>query len=209
MPEELIELIHSLDGVDTYDKENVLIDIFIFYLEHKQILKKSELLDMFAEVTRWRDISLVDGSEEYYERIEYEQNKEVMLALKKYAEDALFQLYQKGFSGEEAVFERIDSWIFENKWKINDWLSDIICKYMECCKAQLGNCEVEKQALFEEISAIYGIKDLQDIYRITYCNEDLGVGNIRFQHIDIETCYGEFVELQEKHYIKKYMSTTI
>lgn len=39
--------------------------------------------------------------------------------------------------------------------------------------------------------------DVQDISCIVYRNEDLGIGGRRYRHIDIELCYGEFVESNE------------
>lgn len=39
--------------------------------------------------------------------------------------------------------------------------------------------------------------EIEEISSIVYRNEDLGIGNRHFKHIDIELTYGECVELHE------------
>lgn len=39
--------------------------------------------------------------------------------------------------------------------------------------------------------------ETSEIANITYRNEDMGIGDRRFKHIDVEMTYGEYIELVE------------
>lgn len=39
--------------------------------------------------------------------------------------------------------------------------------------------------------------ETSEIANITYRNEDMGIGDGRFKHIDVEMTYGEYIELVE------------
>lgn len=39
--------------------------------------------------------------------------------------------------------------------------------------------------------------ETSEIANITYRNEDMGIGDRRFKHIDVEMIYGEYIELVE------------
>ena len=45
--------------------------------------------------------------------------------------EELYKLYLEGFSGDGEVFETIDIWMIDNQWELNDWLSEIIRKYIK------------------------------------------------------------------------------
>ena len=93
MSEEFLKIVQSLDIGDTNDEEGVLLDILIYYYEHAEEMEKSELLVIFAEMSKWRDITLTDGSDEYYYRIDYKPDAEILMILKKNAREELYNLY--------------------------------------------------------------------------------------------------------------------
>lgn len=128
--EELRKLVNSLNEVKTYKKEAVLIDIYIYILKHKESLLKNSLLDVFVEISNWRDVILCDGSQGYYEDEIYEEKKSFIENLKKHASTELLNMYEAGFQGGEENWEIIDDWVVDNKWQVNDWLSAMIRTYM-------------------------------------------------------------------------------
>lgn len=131
MLEELKKLVSLLPDVEKYDKENALIDIYIHILTHREELGKNDLLDAFAAVSGWRDFSLADGSETYYEVADFEPKEETIKAVRKHASAELAKMYEYGFKEAEGNFDEIDAWIFDNQWKINDWLHEIIVQYVK------------------------------------------------------------------------------
>ena len=50
-----------------YDRENALIDLYIFLISQNSSLPKVENTFIFVELSNWRDCSLRDGVESYYE----------------------------------------------------------------------------------------------------------------------------------------------
>lgn len=118
------ELISQLDCTETYDKENILINIFIYLLENETNLHDG--LQVFVELSKLRDYALSDGSESYFE--EYVASDEFMTLLYKWTNDDVIKLYDDLYRVE--AYDEIDTWIIKNQWKLNDLLSDVIKK---CC----------------------------------------------------------------------------
>lgn len=133
MSKELIRQINTLDGTEKYDKEIALIDIFMYVINNKENLPESALLNIFIEISEWRDISLADGSEAYYDENSPEMKKHIIEALKINDNTELLNIYESGFEGAEQNYEIIDGWIINNQWQLNDWLDNVIRKYAEDC----------------------------------------------------------------------------
>lgn len=67
MADKLNSLIMALENTDTYDRENALIDLYIFLISQNSSLPKVKNTFIFVELSNWRDCSLRDGVESYYE----------------------------------------------------------------------------------------------------------------------------------------------
>lgn len=114
------ELIAKLGCTKTYDKENVLIDIFIYLLENK--IELTDGLLVFMELSKLRDRTLSDGSESYFE--EYEYAEIFMQALKIWSNDEIVKIYDDLYKAK--AYDKINTWVSDNEWQINDLLSAII-----------------------------------------------------------------------------------
>lgn len=68
MADELTFLIQTPEDTDTYDRENALIDLYIFLKSQNCFLPSPNNTFLFMELSQWRDCSLRDGIESYYER---------------------------------------------------------------------------------------------------------------------------------------------
>lgn len=114
------ELIAKLGCTETYDKENVLIDIFIYLLENR--IELTDGLLVFMELSKLRDRTLSDGSESYFE--EYEYSEIFMQALKIWSNDEIVKIYDDLYKAK--AYDIINTWVSDNEWQINDLLSAII-----------------------------------------------------------------------------------
>lgn len=117
------ELIAKLECTETYDKENVLIDIFIYLLENK--VELTDGLQVFMELSKLRDRTLSDGSESYFE--EYVHSEIFMNALKIWSNDEIVMIYDDLYKAK--AYDKINIWVYGNEWQINDLLSAIIKEY--------------------------------------------------------------------------------
>ena len=114
------ELIAKLGCTETYDKENVLIDIFIYLLENRMEL--TDGLQVFMELSKLRDRTLADGSESYFE--EYEYSEKFMTALKIWSNDEIVKIYDDLYKAK--AYDKIDKWVYDHEWQINDLLTAIM-----------------------------------------------------------------------------------
>ena len=117
------ELIAKLGYTETYDKENVLIDIFICLLENR--IELTDGLQVFMELSKLRERTLSDGSESYFE--EYEYSEKFMKALKIWSNDEIVKIYDDLYKAK--AYDKINTWVSDNEWQINDLLSTIIKEY--------------------------------------------------------------------------------
>ena len=112
------ELVQQLDEYDTYDKENILIDIFVAVLEEKCNL--DDIFFTFIELSILRDRTLSNGSDSYFETFNKDEYK---LRIFPILDDEIRDVFRMG---EEERYEEIDQWMIDNEWKYNDFLSKII-----------------------------------------------------------------------------------
>lgn len=56
--------------------------------------------------------------------------------------------------------------------------------------------EITMKAVHKWVEQIQGINP-SEIASIIYRNDDMGIGDRRFKHIDVEMIYGEYIELVE------------
>ncbi len=112
------ELVQQLDEYDTYDKENILIDIFVAAIEEKCNL--DDIFFTFIELSILRDRTLSNGSDSYFETFNKDEYK---LRIFPILDDEIRDVFRMG---EEERYEEIDQWMIDNEWKYNDFLSKII-----------------------------------------------------------------------------------
>lgn len=112
------ELVQQLDEYDTYDKENILIDIFVAVLEEKCNL--DDIFFTFIELSILRDRTLSNGSDSYFETFNKDEYK---LRIFPILDDEIRDVFRMG---EDEKYEEIDQWMIDNEWKYNDYLSRII-----------------------------------------------------------------------------------
>lgn len=116
----MLILLEQLDKTETFDKENVLIDIYIYLIENN--VKLNDKLKLFVELSRLRDITLTDGSESFFEDID--NNTIFIEILKQYTKDDLLKnLYEMCIDNQ---YDKINEWMVENEWIYNDKLSYVI-----------------------------------------------------------------------------------
>ncbi|MGN0341679.1 MAG: hypothetical protein ACI4DO_02705 [Roseburia sp.] len=119
-------LVAMLENTDTYDKENALIDIYIYLLENKINLNEGQ--QVFVELSKLRDRTLSDGSESYFE--EFNRNGLPIEIISKYASRDVVSIYTE--LSKSGKYDEIDEWMSKNEWLFNEELSAII-------KASLDN----------------------------------------------------------------------
>lgn len=125
--DRLSSLIEALENTDTYDRENALIDLYIFLVSQKCDLPQSGNTFAFIELSKWRDCSLRDGVEAYYETTSADE----LLHLEERMERCSSQeVCRKWIAGshiyqESGDLTSLDTWIFENEWRINDYLVEL------------------------------------------------------------------------------------
>lgn len=85
MADKLNSLIMALENTDTYDRENALIDLYIFLISQNSSLPKVENTFIFVELSNWRDCSLRDGVESYYETKDTDELNFLEKNMKQYA----------------------------------------------------------------------------------------------------------------------------
>lgn len=127
MADELNSLIVALENTDTYDRENALIDLYIFLVSQNSFLPKAENTFIFVELSNWRDCSLRDGVESYYERKDTDKLHFLEKNMKHYD---YHEACKKCISGihiyqENGDFSSLDNWIIDNEWTINDFLVEL------------------------------------------------------------------------------------
>lgn len=54
-----------------------------------------------------------------------------------------------------------------------------------------------KMLSIKDIQSLIDV-EVQEISSIVYRNDDFGIEGMRFKHIDVDMCYGEFMELHEE-----------
>ncbi len=117
----------ALENTDTYDRENALIDLYIFLISQNSSLPKVENTFIFVELSNWRDCSLRDGVESYYETKDTDELNFLEKNMKQYARH---EVCKKCISGihiqkENRDFSPLDNWISDNEWAINDFLVEL------------------------------------------------------------------------------------
>ena len=127
MADKLNSLIMALENTDTYDRENALIDLYIFLISQNSSLPKVENTFIFVELSNWRDCSLRDGVESYYETKDTDELNFLEKNMKQYARH---EVCKKCISGihiqkENRDFSHLDNWISDNEWAINDFLVEL------------------------------------------------------------------------------------
>lgn len=128
MADNLNSLITALENTDAYDRENALIDLYIFLISQNNSLPKAENTFIFVELSNWRDCSLRDGVEAYYER--KEDTGELNFLEKNMKQYAHHEACKKCISGiqiyqKNGDFSSLDNWIYNNEWAINDFLVEL------------------------------------------------------------------------------------
>ncbi len=114
-------LVSMLDTVETYDKENILIDIYQNLLLNKNNLNKAQTI--FLVLSEIRDISLSDGSQVYFD--EWGKSPIDVNVAKNYVSADICKMLEKL---NQKLYNDVDKWIIENEWKFNDELADIVKK---------------------------------------------------------------------------------
>ena len=127
MADKLNSLIAALENIGTYDRENALIDLYIFLISQKRSLPKAENSFLFVELSNWRDCLLRDGVEAYYETKDVDELNFLEKNMKQYA---LHEVCKKCMSGiyihqENGDFSSLDNYISDNEWTINDFLVEL------------------------------------------------------------------------------------
>lgn len=112
------ELVEQLDQYETYDKENLLIDIYVSLIEEKYDI--DDTLFAFIELSTLRDATLADGSDSFFGTFDAEEYRLRILPILDDEIKTVFSL------GEEERYEEVDQWMIDNEWKYNDFLSEII-----------------------------------------------------------------------------------
>lgn len=138
MENKLNSLIEALDNTDGYDRENALIDLYIYLISQHSFLPKCENTFIFIELSKWRDCSLRDGVESYYYTKNEEELSQLETAMKKYT---LQEACKKCIIGihihqGNRNFTSLDNWILDNEQAINDFL-------VELAKGQIHYAKVE------------------------------------------------------------------
>lgn len=113
-------LINMLENTDTYDKENALIDIYIYLLENKINLNEGQ--QVFVELSELRDKTLSDGSESYFDQ--FDDNTLSIEVMSRYASKDVVRIYTE--LSKSGKYDEIDEWMTENEWLFNEELSKII-----------------------------------------------------------------------------------
>lgn len=108
----------QLDQYETYDKENLLIDIYVSLIEEKYDI--DDTLFAFIELSTLRDATLADGSDSFFGTFDAEEYRLRILPILDDEIKTVFSL------GEEERYEEVDQWMIDNEWKYNDFLSEII-----------------------------------------------------------------------------------
>ena len=117
---DLHTLLEQLNGTETYDKENALIDIYIFLIENK--IELNDRARLFVELTKLRDRSLTDGSEAYF--VDSEDSIRCFKLIERFSNNDFFRQLVKMY--QERNYVKIDDWIQKNEWKYNDELEHLI-----------------------------------------------------------------------------------
>ena len=117
---KLYALLEQLNGKETYEKENILIDIYIFLIENKKEL--NDRAKLFVELTKLRDRSLTDGSETYF--VDSEDSISCFNLIEQFLNNDFFGPLEKMIKVRN--YEKIDEWIQQNEWKYNDELEHLI-----------------------------------------------------------------------------------
>lgn len=112
------ELVEQLDQYETYDKENLLIDIYVSLIEEKYDI--DDTLFAFIELSTLRDATLADGSDSFFGTFDAEEYRLRILPI---LDDEIKMVFSLG---EEERYEEVDQWMIDNEWKYNDFLSEII-----------------------------------------------------------------------------------
>ena len=110
----------ALENTDTYDGENALIDLCIFLISQNSSLPKVENTFIFVELSNWRDCSLRDGVESYYETKDTDELNFLEKNMKQYARH---EVCKKCISGihiqkENRDFSPLDNWIKDYKGRL-------------------------------------------------------------------------------------------
>lgn len=127
------ELIAALKGTEKYDREIALIDLYIFLLSEKEMLSDELTTQLFIELSSWRDWSLRDGVEAYYDQLSPEEFAEFGKLLEDCPHREISEKYLAGMKlyQQDGDFSELDDWIIENEWNINDFLVELASKSRE------------------------------------------------------------------------------
>lgn len=124
MDDKINSLIEALENTDSYDRENALIDLYIYLISHNSSLPKSEHTFIFIELSKWRDCSLREGVESYYDSKNEDELSGLEKAMKRYTHQEICEKCIMGihiYQGNRE-FSSLDNWILANEWTINDFL---------------------------------------------------------------------------------------
>lgn len=127
MTDELKLLIEALENTNTYDRENALIDLYFFLISSSCFLPKPENTFIFVELSNWRDCSLRDGVEVYYETKDIDELSKLEKSMKKYDQQEVCSKFIEGIHiyQENDDFSYLDNWVIDNEWAINDFLVEL------------------------------------------------------------------------------------
>ena len=135
MADQLECLIEALENTETYDRENSLIEIYVYLVSQKCFLPQKSNTLIFIELSKWRDCSLGDGVASYYEMKDADALLQLEDAVKKYDYQEICTKFISGIHTyqEKGNLDSLDDWIFDNEWGINDFLTELtgpekICK---------------------------------------------------------------------------------
>ena len=119
----LNELIKELDNTESYDLENVLIDIYVIIEENKADLSEAETV--FTELSFLRDVVLSNGAASYFE--DWGKHELEVSTIEKYVDKSICEVVKMLNSKR---FEAVDDWTVKNEWFFNDELSKLVKEYL-------------------------------------------------------------------------------
>ena len=84
MTEKMQALIRNIEETETYDREIALIDLYIYLVSESAVLRNKNNTCLFVELSEWRDCSLRDGVESYYEDVPDEKLTQLKTSMEIY-----------------------------------------------------------------------------------------------------------------------------
>uniref|UniRef100_UPI00405701A9 hypothetical protein n=1 Tax=Agathobacter sp. TaxID=2021311 RepID=UPI00405701A9 len=127
LSENMSTIIEAINHTESYDRENALIDLYILLKSKNELLLDKNNTVIFIELSQWRDYSLRDGAEAYYEEKSEAELIQIEKAMERYYHREICQKYMDGIKmyRQQGDMLFLDEWIVENEWNINDFLADL------------------------------------------------------------------------------------